>query len=314
MTENRESQDVRPDEVTEEEPQVYSVHKGLTGWKFSRREFLTAAATAATAAAVGTGDKSGTVTAQPVQILDDPTDLEVTDLRPGQEFTKVWQFKNNSDSAWGDGKELYLVGGDEMRAPASVAVPNAAPGEIVSISVDLVAPSEPGFYQINWYFPITDTLAYTSYLPIVIREFVPTPTPTHTPPPPACLAESPHPYDNNMDQTWVVINPDPAAQGTRVHFSRVETYSEPDFIILRDGTGQEYQRISGSYPTGLWSNPLPGREVRVRFVTSSVFTDWGFCLDRVETTARPPTPMPPTPTATRRPCSCRGNTHYWYPN
>ena len=38
-----------------------------------------------------------------------------------------------------------------------------------------------------------------------------------------CLAESPHPYDNNMNQTWTVTNPDTAAAYSRVHFSCLET-------------------------------------------------------------------------------------------
>jgi hypothetical protein len=339
MKEDDESQEVRPEQEAEEEPQVYDVKKGPVGWRFSRRDFLAAAAAAAaaaTAAAVGAGDKSREVTAEPIQVLDDPTGLGVIDLNPGELFTKVWRFKNNTDTAWGAGKKLLLVGGDQVQAPASVPVPNAAPGEIVSVSVDMVAPKEPGYYQLNWLLQVTGTLTYTSYLPIVVKGFVPpTPIPTSTPTPPACLAESPHPYQNNMSQTWVVINQDPGAQGTRVHFSRVEVESSLDYIILKDSTGQEYQRITGSYPTGLWSNAVPGRTVQVQLVTDSQVTMWGFCVDRIETAAYPPTAtrIPThTPTRTSTPCSCVGYcsghcpghctcnpvctcvpVHYWYP-
>jgi hypothetical protein len=147
-----------------------------------------------------------------------------------------------------------------------------------------------------------------------------------------CLAESPHPYENNMDQIWVVDNPDTSAQATRVHFSRVELERNYDYIILKDGTGYEYQRITGTYSEGLWSNAVPGRTVMVHLKTDHSITKWGFCLNRVETTA-----LPPTPTPTRTPCSCHGQctcvghcschgqctcvgyhctcvpVHYWYP-
>lgn len=174
---------------TEEEPQVYSVKKGLAGWNFSRRDFLTAAATAAaaaTATAVGVGGKAKKATAQPIQVLDAPAELEGIDLRPGQPFTKVWRFKNNTDAAWGEEAKLRLVGGDRVQAPASVPLPNAAPGEIVSVGVDMVAPAQPGDYQIEAIFQITPTLSYTMYLPIVFKDFTPptstrTPTPTATP-------------------------------------------------------------------------------------------------------------------------------------
>jgi hypothetical protein len=164
----------------------------------------------------------------------------------------------------------------------------------------------------------------------------PSPTPTHTPTPtstPGCLAESPHPYENGMHQTWVVINPDPSAEGSRIHFSRIELEDRWDKIWVKDSMGTTYQTIVGSYPMGLWSEPVPGREVQVLFITGPEGTNWGFCVDGVETAVLPT----PTPTATSTPCSCHGQCtcvghcschgqctcvghhctcvpiHYWYP-
>jgi len=128
-----------------------------------------------------------------------------------------------------------------------------------------------------------------------------------------------------------VTNPDADAQDTRVHFSQVDVLSG-DYVILRDSTGTEHQRITGYYPSGLWSKPVPGQVVRVQLVTNASGTGWGFCLDQLETVhlvylpiiAKQPTPTPtftptrtPTPTAT--PCGCHGYhctcvpVHYWYP-
>jgi hypothetical protein len=126
-----------------------------------------------------------------------------------------------------------------------------------------------------------------------------------------------------MYQTYVVTNPDPGAGGSRVHFSRVEL-DQGDKIYVKDSTGKTYQVILGSYPTGLWSEPVHGRDVQLLFVTGPSGTSWGFCVDRVETVVLPTsTPTPTrtlTPTRTPCPsycscvgyCSCHGH-HYWYP-
>jgi hypothetical protein len=43
----------KPEEETEETPQVYTVQKDLSGWRFSRRDFLATASAAAAAALAG---------------------------------------------------------------------------------------------------------------------------------------------------------------------------------------------------------------------------------------------------------------------
>lgn len=133
--------------------------------------------------------------------------------------------------------------------------------------------------------------------------------PTPTPTPSNCLAESPHPYSNDMNQTWTVTNPDTAATTSRVHFSRIELETNYDFIIIRDANGNEIQRLTGSYTSGIWSNPVPGRTVQVQLTTDYSITAWGFCLDQIETTDVTPTP---TPTPTTTPGVCLAETAHPY--
>jgi len=343
MKENRNSQGMQQEKDQQvEEPQVYAVHEDLAGRKLSRRELLAAAGAAAavaTAAAVGGGDRSAEVSAE--EASGDSTVLALTVLRPNEPGTIVWQFRNDSEIAWGEGTKLHFVDGDQMQAPASVAVPRTAPGETAAIEVDMVAPTEPGIYQGSWRLEVTDDVTHTVYLPLVLLN--------------QCIVASFHPYENDLSETWWVVNPDSGAHATRVHFSRVDVQSGSDYIILMDSTGQEYQHITGTYPKGLWSNPVPGGVVQVRLVTDSTVTGWGFCLDQVETTSLFPTststpsatsthtpiptstptrrpthtpsrtitPIPtatrtptrtPRPTRTRRPTSTPIQTHYWYPN
>jgi hypothetical protein len=324
-TKGRKQEETKRAGRTEEEPQVYSVKKGLTGWSFSRRDFLAAAAVAAaaaTATAIAAMDESSEETSQTAEVLGDSLTLAVAMpvmrvVGPGESFAQVWQFTNNSDTAWCRGARLHLVDGDQMQAPASTPVPDIAPGESVAVQVDLVAPAEPGTYQGSWRLQVAHNPDLGASGPFIVLN--------------GCIAESPHPYENNMDQTWTVTNPDTNAQSTRVHFSQVDVESGYDYIILKDDTGQEYQRITGSHPSGLWSDLVPGRVVQVQLVTDYIVTRWGFCLDQVETAhviylpivikQSTPTPTPsPTPCSCHGVCSCVGDYcscdgygHYWYP-
>ena len=268
------TEETKREEGTEEEPQVYSVKKGLTGWKSSRREFLTAAATvaaAAIAAAMPKMHKSREVTSEIIEDSEGSITLAMAMLammavRSAQSFAQVWRFTNNSNTAWWKGARLYLVDDGQMQAPVSVPVPDIAPGETVAIQVEMAAPAEPGTY--SWHLQFADNIAPVASGPLIVLS--------------ECIVESPHPYENDMSQTWTVTNPDENAHSTRVHFSKVDV--EPgDYIILKDSTGKEYRRITGSYPMGLWSKPVPGRVIQVQLVTGPSGTRWGFCLDQVET-------------------------------
>ncbi len=117
---------------------------------------------------------------------------------------------------------------------------------------------------------------------VALGALPPTPTPT----PATCLVESPHPYPDGANLTWTVTNPDPEANFTRVRFSRIELESGYDFVILKDGSGNEIQRFTGNR-SAVRSNIIPGRTVQVQLTSDSSATGWGFCLNRIET-APPP--------------------------
>ncbi|HUV90440.1 MAG TPA: NBR1-Ig-like domain-containing protein [Anaerolineae bacterium] len=339
IKDNKSAEEPRPEAGTEEEPQVYSVNKGLTGWKFGRREFLAATATAAaavTAAAMVATDKSGaaapdTAVAGEALMLDVALPVMMA-VQPAQSFAQTWRFTNKSQAAWCKGATLHLanadgyIRGDQLQAPASVAVPDIAPGETVNVQIDLKAPADLSTYQGHWHLQVQDDPTPVASGPFVVVA--------------ACIAESPHNYANNANQTWILDNPDTSAQSTRVHFSRLETEGCCDFVYLKDNAGQVHQQISGTYASGLWSDPVPGSVVRVQLTSDSSVTAWGFCIDLIETlqtyplflalVARAPTLTPtptmtPTPKPTATPCRCYGvctcnphctcdRIHYWYPN
>jgi hypothetical protein len=96
------------------------------------------------------------------------------------------------------------------------------------------------------------------------------------------LAESPHPYPNNYNNTWTLTNPDTNAASTRVHFSRIETESGYDYVYVRDANNNQVSRFDGNR-SDVWSAAVPGRTVKVQLTTDGSVTAWGFCVDRIET-------------------------------
>lgn len=119
----------------------------------------------------------------------------------------------------------------------------------------------------------------------------PTPAPTSTPTKAALpeqimtlipVVESPHPYPNYYGESWLISNLDTQAEATRLHFARLELEENVDWLIVMDAYDVEVQRITGSYPEGLWTEPVPGNLIRIRLVTDGSVRRWGFAADGVE--------------------------------
>ena len=135
-----------------------------------------------------------------------------------------------------------------------------------------------------WGTPADTATPTTS--PTATRTATPTLTPSPTTTSESCLIESVHPYANGYDHTWTLHNPDPAATASTIHFGLLETEAGYDYVIIQDSDGHEIQKIDGANPSGLWSDPVPGRFVRVRLTSDGSISAWGFCVDQVRAVAQ----------------------------
>jgi hypothetical protein len=85
------------------------------------------------------------------EFMSDVTYQDLSQLKPNEKFTKVWQLRNSGECSWTPDYSVVFTYGDRMQGetpkPLGVSV---APGETVNISVDLVAPKESNYYQGNW--------------------------------------------------------------------------------------------------------------------------------------------------------------------
>ncbi|CAG0998880.1 hypothetical protein GPROT1_03703 [Gammaproteobacteria bacterium] len=86
--------------------------------------------------------------------LGDVSFPDNTITAPGSVMLKTWRLRNDGNCAWGPGQSvqsLAFVNGSPMGAPSAVALPTyTAPGGVVDVSVNLIAPQMPGTYRSEW--------------------------------------------------------------------------------------------------------------------------------------------------------------------
>ncbi|MDZ7843387.1 MAG: NBR1-Ig-like domain-containing protein [Anaerolineales bacterium] len=87
-----------------------------------------------------------------IRFVKDVTVPDGTEFTPGEEFTKTWRLENAGTCSWTLGYSLVFDRGDALSGPAAVQLTadEIQPGETIDLSVDLVAPAEPGSYQGFW--------------------------------------------------------------------------------------------------------------------------------------------------------------------
>ena len=86
-------------------------------------------------------------------LLRDVTIPDGTQLKPGEKFTKTWEFVNNGECPW-YGYLLKFAAGDQMGAPLSAPIPVTLLKEKVQVSVELTAPTANGSY--TGYFTLNN--------------------------------------------------------------------------------------------------------------------------------------------------------------
>src|SRR5262245_10426966 len=85
------------------------------------------------------------------QFVSDLTAPDGSSFAPGAAFTKTWRLMNSGTCPWTTSYNVVLFGGAPMSAPLSVRLPaNVLPGQMVDVSVPLVAPTISGHYTSLW--------------------------------------------------------------------------------------------------------------------------------------------------------------------
>jgi hypothetical protein len=105
------------------------------------------------------------------QFIKDVSVEDNTKFAPDESFTKTWRLKNIGTSTWTSDFSLAFDSGDSMSGPSSKPLTpgTVAPGEVVDVSVKLVAPSASGHYRGDWKLRNSSNVIFGSiYVEIVV--------------------------------------------------------------------------------------------------------------------------------------------------
>lgn len=84
------------------------------------------------------------------RFLGDVTYPDGSQIPPGTSFQKTWQMQNTGSCIWISTYGLQNISGGSFGARSPASVPNTAPNQIVNLSVNMVAPQQPGTYRSVW--------------------------------------------------------------------------------------------------------------------------------------------------------------------
>ncbi|MGD2026215.1 MAG: NBR1-Ig-like domain-containing protein [Anaerolineales bacterium] len=94
--------------------------------------------------------------------VKDVTIPDGTELAPGEAFTKTWRIRNVGSCSWNNDYDLVFDSGDKMGGDTVVnlSIGTVETDETVDISVDLVAPNDPGEYRGDWLLRSDDNQVF----------------------------------------------------------------------------------------------------------------------------------------------------------
>ncbi|RKP22478.1 hypothetical protein SYNPS1DRAFT_20011, partial [Syncephalis pseudoplumigaleata] len=109
---------------------------------------------------------SPSTTARPydADFINDASIDDGTIMAPGEKFVKSWTLANGGANAWPAGTRLIYVGGERMGATTGVDVAALACGEQTVVSVDMVAPEQPGLKNSYWRLVLPDGTRFGDHL------------------------------------------------------------------------------------------------------------------------------------------------------
>jgi len=93
------------------------------------------------------------------QFLGDVTIPDNTNIAAGSSFVKTWRVRNDGTCSWGSNgyalRSLVFYNGDHLGMFNSIALPGEVPpGSVVDLSVNMIAPQNPGVYRSEWMLSI----------------------------------------------------------------------------------------------------------------------------------------------------------------
>ena len=105
--------------------------------------------------------------------IADITIPDGTVLKPGEDFRKIWQFRNIGSCTWDEGYALVFIGGDRAIDPVDYQITDRrdfiGPGEDAEFDIPLTAPLTEGTYQGTWRMRSDSNVFFGTLLTVVFE-------------------------------------------------------------------------------------------------------------------------------------------------
>jgi hypothetical protein len=175
------------------------------------------------------------------------SDLTIPDgtvFMPNATFVKMWRINNTGTTTWTPAYTVVYSSGDQMGAPASIALPvSVPPGGSVDISVPMTAPVKEGSYTANFLlanqngqrFGLNGSINQPFYVVIVVSKTEGTPAVSPTAVTPT-VGGSVTPGTGGNIVDWVFLSVDNATADVCPH-----TYNFVGQIVLKNPTTLTYR-------------------------------------------------------------------------
>ncbi|MCC7165872.1 MAG: hypothetical protein IT331_25465 [Anaerolineae bacterium] len=119
--------------------------------------------------------------------ISDVTIPDGTTIAPGGSFIKTWAIQNSGTCSWGGGYNVVFITGDRMNAASPQPIPSAGPGDVINISLAMIAPTTPGNHSGVWQLQASNGVPFGTRFDVVIRVPGAPPPPPPTPVPPTSV-------------------------------------------------------------------------------------------------------------------------------
>lgn len=102
------------------------------------------------------------------RLLGDITIPDNSVIQPGTPFQKTWQVQNTGTCIWINTYGIINIDGNPLGAPSPSSIPQTAPGQASNISVNMVAPQQPGTYRSTWQLRAPNGYTFGAQMDAVI--------------------------------------------------------------------------------------------------------------------------------------------------
>lgn len=92
------------------------------------------------------------------------------------------------------------------------------------------------------------------------------------------LIETAHPYENNSVLSWLLVKHE--ARLMAIHFEKLDTERNRDYLEIRDDQNNLVQIIDGSRED-FYSNSARTKYLKIKFFSNSKNSMYGFKIDRI---------------------------------